>query len=152
MWKTCTIVEKIEHDWTAVKSSEILRNTCYRILNQFTILVISFSIRGWSLKNQLLKKFQVIVQRSFKNQGTPVPQRPRSLFPEWIFNESVFDELEFMCSFLTVPRKSSQWLVIIYFIRSNNLTFLSYLHYIKEYPASYYISKFKTEQKNRIIL
>ena len=37
---------KIEHDWTPVKSSEILRNACYRILNQFTILIISLSIRG----------------------------------------------------------------------------------------------------------
>ena len=28
---------KIEHDWTEAKSREILRNTCYHILNQFTI-------------------------------------------------------------------------------------------------------------------
>ena len=37
---------KIEHGWRAAKSREILRNTCYHILNQFTILVISLLFRG----------------------------------------------------------------------------------------------------------
>lgn len=55
---------KIEHDWTAVKSSEILRNACYRILNQFTILIISLAIRGSSLKNQLLRQCPKVTQNT----------------------------------------------------------------------------------------